>query len=92
MTDDSTATPPSGSGAPPPPINWVSLISEIGTIGQQAAQEFTTNAAKSADDARKGNYDTDRWLQDVELFWDGLAKYSKAGIEAYRHQLPTPNP
>ena len=90
MTTASPGTPSGGGGAPTPPINWVSLINELGKIGQQAAKDFTDSAAKSAQHARDGKYGTTEWLQDLQLFWDNLAKYAKAGIDAYRHQLPKP--
>lgn len=88
MTAGSSGAPSGGGGTPTPPINWVSLINKLGTLGQQAAQDFTTSAATSAGRARAGNYGTDEWLQDLQLFWDNLAKYAKAGIDAYRDQLP----
>jgi len=85
-----TANPAPGGGTAPdaPSIDWASLINELGVLGQYAAQEFTDRASKSAQDARDGKYGADQWLQDVELFWDNLAKYAKAGIEVCRKKLP----
>ena len=84
-----TGTAPSGGGgAPAAPIDWASLINELGALGQLAAKDFTDSAAKSAEAARHGTYGADEWLQDVELFWDNLAKYAKAGIEVCRTKIP----
>jgi hypothetical protein len=84
--------PASGGGAPAAPddgIDVASLIKQLGALGQCAAQEFTDSAAKSADAARHGTYNADAWLDDLKLFWDGVAKYAKAGIDVWRNQLPT---
>jgi hypothetical protein len=86
-----SGNPPAGGGPAPaaPPIDWTSLINGLGALAQQAAKDFTDAAATSAQAARDGDYGADEWLQDLESFWDNLAKYAKAGIEVWRTQLPT---
>ncbi len=84
-----TGTAPSGGGgAPAAPIDWASLINELGALGQLAAKDFTDSAAKSAEAARHGTYGADEWLQDVELFWDNLAEVRQGRHRGLSDQLP----
>jgi hypothetical protein len=83
-------TPPAGPGSgAAAQIDWMSLINDFGKIGQKAADTFTKRAAAAAQAARDGTYSTEKWLDDVELFWKNLAEYAKEGIDICR-KLPKP--
>jgi hypothetical protein len=82
-----TTTPPGTPSGAAAQIDWMSLINDFGKIGQKAADAFTQRAAAAAQQARDGTYNTDKWLDDVELFWKNLAEYAKEGIDICR-KLP----
>lgn len=92
-----TDTPPSDSNAGTEEsgaaraVDWDSLIAEWRQYGHDIVNRFWDRAQENVDRARRGDYDRDRWLDDVNWFWENVADDAGRGVRYARENMPRRN-
>src|SRR5215211_6332726 len=88
-----TETPPSGTGpgdesTGASAIDVKSMIEDWRKYGHELVDRVADRADENAELARKGQYNRDRWLDDIELFWKNFADDARRGVDYARDNLP----
>jgi hypothetical protein len=69
---------------PKPPIDWPALADELTKYWKVVAGRVGDGLQHAATDAKNGDYNTDRFLEDVKDFWNALAYDIGLGIDNWK--------
>jgi hypothetical protein len=69
---------------PRPPIDWEAIVGELTKYGRNVVDRVGCGLEASARDAKNGTYTADRLLDDINAFWQELAKDVDLGIKNWK--------